>query len=557
MMEYSRHHTPYASMFTYLIFGLVLFASSTNGVEMNEAHYKLNASSYNPAIALLDSALTKASVADVLDAADYQPLDASDFMRQTLFYLKGFRWAQQSPADESNTIWQPQGISTSYDTGFAGGVVHGNSDVLIVSWNDERNKTGAATEAGKGVRVTFVRKGTADNMPENRGYIHALLVEPFVTDGKPDFKELQNVISGGIVWRGDWLFVTDDKLGVRVFDLTHIWKVKYSTGGSVGKQGNDYWGGEYPFVIPQARVYNTVLPKGTTFAPHSASLDRNSTPPCIMIGESTSPGKNSTFAKFQLDNDTNLFNPDSSNNTIVTAQWAWQTNIQNAKGLVFAKDHYFITSNDGDDVQGDLYQWQPGSWAATYAKTFPPGVQGISYKPAGDELWVVGNIPGKRYIMALNAGLKNSTNTINTTNTTETTAPGSTVTVEPHLGGMAGSSIAGVALGVLIGVCAVLVGILMLLKRRRQKAKMAEYAESVERVYTKPELGGAERSNTGSEGSARGEGGTLSRELDTEKEKHELPGKTERYELYSGETAKELPVQPLQPPEIREHGKWS
>jgi hypothetical protein len=92
-----------------------------------------------------------------------------------------------------------------------------------------------------------------------------------------------------------------------------------------------------------ARIYNTVLPKGTTFAPHSASLDRNSTPPCIMIGESTSPGKNSTFAKFKLDNDTNLLSPDSSNTTNVTAQWAWETNIYNAEGIAFADNYYFIT----------------------------------------------------------------------------------------------------------------------------------------------------------------------------------------------------------------------
>jgi len=253
MMDHSRYHAPYASMSTYLIFVLALFASSTSCVLVDESLFTLNASSYNPAIALLDDVLAKASVADLLDAADYIPLDASDFMRETPFYLKGFRWAQTSPGDESNTVWQPQGISTSYDTGYEGGVVQGNSDVLVVSWNDQRNKTGAATEAGQGVRVTFVRKGTADNVPQNRAYNHALLVEPFVTDGKPDFKGLVNVISGGIVWRGDWLIVTDDKLGVRVFDLTHIWKVTKTNSGIVGKQGNDYLGGQYHFVIPQAR----------------------------------------------------------------------------------------------------------------------------------------------------------------------------------------------------------------------------------------------------------------------------------------------------------------
>jgi len=165
----------------------------------------------------------------------------------------------------------------------------------------------------------------------------------------------------------------------------------------------------------------------------------------------------------------------------------------------------------------------------------------MSYKPAGDELWVVGSIPGKRYIMALNASLKNSTNT------TSTSPPQSTVTVKLASSGMEPGSIAGVSLGVLLGVGAALTGILLLLRRRRQKA----IAESQERVYTKPELGSTERTDTG----ASSEESAWAKELGGDIEKYELPGKAERYELYSGETAKELPMPP--PPAEISSVKWS
>jgi hypothetical protein len=219
---------------------------------LDPSDYRLQISSYNPMIAELSSKLESATLGDVLDSATFKPLPAIDFMETTPWYIKGFRWSQKDPQDDKNSVWAPQGISTSADQGSFGGIVQGNNDVIAVSWNDERNKTGGASEAGEGVRVTFVRKGSADGIPKSRAYIHVLLVEPFEDSaGEPNFRELVDVISGGLVWRGDWLYITDRELGLRVFDLSKIWRVKQ--GSQVGRSGNDYYGGEYPFVIPQAR----------------------------------------------------------------------------------------------------------------------------------------------------------------------------------------------------------------------------------------------------------------------------------------------------------------
>jgi hypothetical protein len=230
---------------------LLTLTSAATPHLLDNTKYLLAVSAHNPVISQISQNLSSASVGDVLDAAQFSPLAAADFMEATPWYIKGFRWSQNDPQDETDEIWIPQGISTSADQGAYQGIVDNNSDVIAVSWNDQRNITGGASVAGQGVRVTFVRKGSADGMPSTRAYIHTLLVEPYEdSNGNPNFRELTNVISGGLVWRGDWLYITDQDLGLRVFDLTKIWKV--SLGSSVGLDGNSYYGGDFPFVIPQA-----------------------------------------------------------------------------------------------------------------------------------------------------------------------------------------------------------------------------------------------------------------------------------------------------------------
>jgi hypothetical protein len=266
------------------------------------------------------------------------------------------------------------------------------------------------------------------------------------------------------------------------------------------------------------------------------SLDRNFTPPCLVIGESTSVNNNSTFARWSLNDTTNLLATDSKGQS--RASWAFETNIYNAEGITFAQDNYFITSNDGDDIKGELYQWRPGTWANTYQGVFPPGVQAVSYKPAGDELWVVGNIPGKRYVMALNASLRNTTFPTDDTGIGTTTPP--TVTEAPVGRKMTSGAIAGVTVAVLVTVTGVLAAILIFLRRRNSVAVVAEhYAE--ERVYSKPELAGVQR----------GDELWSQKELPAYRQEvmQEMPHATERYELESGRD----PVREL-PPGM---GKWN
>lgn len=223
--------------------------------ELDLSNFRLKESSYNSVISQLDSLLPRRTVSDVLESTVYTPLPASDFMTKSPWYLKGWRWAEQkSNSDETDLYWEPQGVTTASDSGYPNDVV--DQEAMMVMWNDVRNKTGGATTAGQGVRVSFVRKGTSAGNPVNRGYVHVLLVEPYKdNNGKPNYRPLFNVDSGGIVWRGNWLYVTDSQQALRVFDLDKIWSVSSSgrNPDPVGLNGTTYSGGAYPFIIPQAR----------------------------------------------------------------------------------------------------------------------------------------------------------------------------------------------------------------------------------------------------------------------------------------------------------------
>ena len=141
-----------------------------------------------------------------------------------------------------------------------------------------------------------------------------------------------------------------------------------------------------------------------------------------------------------------------------------------------------------------MLRWQPGSWAAEFHGAFPPGVQGLAYRPSGDELWAVGSVAGARYVMALNGGLKNSTARAPTSTGTGST-PSSTALPGGGGGGGGGgkrppSQIAGITLGVLAATGGILTGVLVCLRRRHAATNAAAHAEAgdAEGANDQPEL---------------------------------------------------------------------
>ena len=140
-------------------------------------------------------------------------------------------WPAGSFDDQNTSKWVPQGITSTADS-LGEGTVDG-VDGLLVSWY---------TGSDDSVRVSFVNKA-------DFSYRHALLVYPFADN---DFREVP-IHGGGLMWYGNTLWVVDTRNGIRVFDMSNIWKVN-TNGDKVGKQSDGtYTAAGYKYVIPQIR----------------------------------------------------------------------------------------------------------------------------------------------------------------------------------------------------------------------------------------------------------------------------------------------------------------
>ena len=246
------------------------------GEEHDASSLSLQQSNYNPAIAKLDVQLANAHLDTILDNAEYETAPASEAMEGTPWFRKGFQWGGDDlHNDAETTSWRPKGVATLADADLD--IYQGNSEVLAVSWMDVRNVTGKSMVPGLGVRVTFVRKGSADVGVANKGYSHVLLVEPFMDDnGKPDFRVLDGIETGGMVWRGRWIFITDANLGVRVFDVEKMFKVPDGTHVGRDKAGN-YAASQYNFIMPQAQY-----PLPSPILLHTTNYPQHLHPPLLQ-----------------------------------------------------------------------------------------------------------------------------------------------------------------------------------------------------------------------------------------------------------------------------------
>jgi len=87
-------------------------------------------------------------------------------------------------------------------------------EAVLTSWYDK-------TSGGpRGVRIGF-------HNPSTGKYTYALLVEPVPTSsGMASYKAVKGVHAGGIMWYGNHLYVVDTHVGMRVFDMAKILKVR-------------------------------------------------------------------------------------------------------------------------------------------------------------------------------------------------------------------------------------------------------------------------------------------------------------------------------------------
>ncbi|MEV1119952.1 hypothetical protein AB0I91_33300 [Actinosynnema sp. NPDC049800] len=113
----------------------------------------------------------------------------------------------------SREPWVPQGVSHVSDARSAG--VWRGREPVILSWYHRKGEHGADA-----VQLTFV--------DQNLKYRHVRLVVP-TRNGK-DYTQVTDVHAGGVLWYGRYIYVTETKRGLRVFDTNEIYRGKGADG---------------------------------------------------------------------------------------------------------------------------------------------------------------------------------------------------------------------------------------------------------------------------------------------------------------------------------------
>ena len=325
---------------------------------------------------------------------------------QILAYTRGFRWADE----KNSTEWTPVAVATWEDSVSdvtsekeMEGVEDGVRGAMMVSWRHE----GAEGKGDMGVRVSFIVNGTVKG--GRKRYLHVLLVEDVskTTSADVQITVLQNMNSrGGLVWHGDYLYLGDSTKGLRVFNMNNIWQVpdpKKTFG--------------YKYILPQERTYTPQnFPqsyKYFTFA--FLAMDRNSTPPSLLVGEYEPSDSGATYlAKWPFDGITGRLKTSSTKTkTTAEANWGYRITVPRVRGMVLAGTKYFIVQLPGLEGQPEVedvtqkagaYIWLPGTMVERVEGVFPRGGAGIAYLNSTGEVWAVGTAEGSRAVLAIDAG---------------------------------------------------------------------------------------------------------------------------------------------------------
>ncbi|KAI8065105.1 hypothetical protein BC940DRAFT_304802 [Gongronella butleri] len=330
-------------------------------------------------ITALDAALPNMKVTDVLKDANHPAPNAG--LRGG--YTKAFKWDKQAGYDDQGTSkWYPQGITTSSDAYEAG--TYEGYDVILASWYSKE-------KTNKGVRISFINNKT-------RKYRNVLLVIP---KAGATFAPVK-VHAGGIMWYGNYLYVVDTGVGIRVFDLNKIYRV--GSGNGIGKVGSGYQAYGYKYVIPQVGYYYEKSATAKSFNYSFISLDRTASPDAVVIGQYDVDGPKNRIVRFDIDYKTRKLV--ASGNT-VTATKFYQIGLPSMQGAVSittgGKSKYFFTRSHGENTYGDLYTWTEGQSAVKQHKgVMSKGPEDLSYRSDKKEIWSLGEHPDHRVVYAVN-----------------------------------------------------------------------------------------------------------------------------------------------------------
>ncbi|KAF8454164.1 hypothetical protein BGX38DRAFT_1268063 [Terfezia claveryi] len=496
------------SQFTAAVTLLCIFTAPALSEKIDATNLTLVETSYNSKLSPLesDAISTKYTLSQFLSnvvvKTGFSTVSTTDVDKNLRYYQTGFLWNPDEDANSSN--WQPLAVSTWQDAVFNGtsaeldSVDNSWKGVTVVSWKD------TVKGGNGGVKVSFVVNGTGVEGTQ-RKYSHVLLVNNVAKKkGGVTFDTINATdVRGGIVWYGGWLYLGDGKAGIRAFDLSHIWKVN----------SKDAFGMEY--ILPQARMYNpSGFPAGyRSFTFDIMSIDRNSTPPCLLVSNYEDNSDSMTLlAKWPLDGaNGRLATKTADGNVVAFASWAYKISILAIQGMVFAHKKYYIgrlaiptgSAVTGDmNERGQLWLWAPGEIVDPIDGVLPRGVGGLAYSPDGDYMWAVAAIDGSRGVVGINAGAYVGKDLPPVTKVTPTASGTTSVShatsqAESSETGMAGSKtntgaiVGGVIGGIAAG--AFLLWILLMYRRRKAARGTDQYpppgfAQGTDENYRKGEI---------------------------------------------------------------------
>ncbi|KAI9375548.1 hypothetical protein BJX61DRAFT_118084 [Aspergillus egyptiacus] len=358
----------------YLPLALAAKTCTSNGSQ-DPAPYKLTVTADSEDLATLSehfvSAGKNVSVSEVLDSGnrDMTSKEPSTGSGGPVVHL------EFNSGDVDTEKWLPQGITTSADADESG--KWEDRELWIVSWHQDDDSN---------ARLSFVDRDT-------NKYRHVYLVRP---DG--DTFASVDIHVGGIAWYGQWLYVVDTSVGIRVFDMSNIWEVDIAEG--LGKHDDGSYSAEnYRYVLPQIHYYSFSHSDGSSFRHSFISLDRSVSPHTLLVGEYQTDDSDVDirFVKYPLDEETGRLATNDDGE--VGATEAYCVDFLRMQGAFSRDGEIVVSRSNGASQGGDLFVWSPGSAAESNAGWFPPGNEDLSYNAVRGEWYTVTEHPGTRFIV--------------------------------------------------------------------------------------------------------------------------------------------------------------
>ncbi len=276
----------------------------------------------------------------------------------------GYRWRFRDAWDR---VWWPQGIAVGN---------HGDQSLVLVSWYAQPHG-----RVPGGARISIVDVSDPARAP----YRHVELVSPRQADQSV---ALDPVLAhaGGIAWSGDRLLVAATFDGIHEFRLSEIRHADRSTRGA-----SDY---VLPLFAEHAPLDRSAADRLrysflTVDSDAPDAPDRVTSGPNdlrLVAGEYTTRF-DGRLARLDLRDDRSR----------VTETHV--PGIRHMQGAATVGDTWFVSSSQGQ-LPGDLWVGPIGAMN-DHEGELPPGPEALASWPERGQLWSVSEIPGRRWIFAM------------------------------------------------------------------------------------------------------------------------------------------------------------